>query len=363
MQQIHKTITPSDDLYIKQYFSKDCAFFDIETTGFSPKNSFVYLIGLALWKDEQIHVYQFLAENQTEEGRILVAFYQKLASVKTLITFNGLGFDIPFLKGRELSHRLNGNWDSFSYIDLYKHTAKLSHLFHLPNKKQKSLEQFLGINREDIYTGGELISIYYKYEKTQDSELESLLFLHNFEDVLGMTKLLPLLAYRDFFEQPVHVLSSHMASCRPYGATTDEQELLLDLKVLTAFPKPLFYHGDFCNLMCQDASAKLQVKIYSGELKFYYENYKDYYYLPDEDMAIHKSVAAFVDASHRKKATAATCYTRKNGLFLPQNEIIFTPYFYPDKKGGISYFELRPEFLSDGDALDAYGNCVVRSLL
>ena len=37
---------------------------------------------------------------------------------------------------------------------------------------------------------------------------------------------------------------------------------------------------------------------------------------------MHKSVAEFVEKSHRKKATASTCYLKKEGAFLP----MLSPY-------------------------------------
>ena len=51
-----------------------------------------------------------------------------------------------------------------------------------------------------------------------------------------------------------------------------------------------------------------------------YDNYKDYYYLPDEDRAIHRSVGRYVDRKHRKAARASTAICVKTGfssLFLP----------------------------------------------
>ena len=41
------------------------------------------------------------------------------------------------------------------------------------------------------------------------------------------------------------------------------------------------------------------------------------YYLPKEDMAVHKSVGCFVEPAYRQKATAANCYIKKDGRFLP----------------------------------------------
>lgn len=360
MKLIHKAEPIPDNYYIRHYFADNHAFFDIETTGFSPKTSFVYLIGLALRRGEEIHIYQFLAENRSEEEKILKSFYQRLCMSNTIITFNGMGFDIPFLKSREAIYQLDGGWDSFQYVDLYKITAKLSHLLKLPDKKQKSAEQFLGIHREDRYTGGELISVYFSYEKQQDSQAETLLLLHNEEDVLGMTQLLALLSYADFFTSPVNVLDAAIQDYHPYNASEEESELLITLKAPVPVPKQILVQTDFFSMMCRDEKAQLLVKLYQGEFRFYYDNYKDYYYLPEEDMAIHKSVAAFVDSNHRKKATAATCYSKRKGTFLPQRENLFTPCFYPGKKSKTSYFELHNQFLFDHDSIALYASHLLK---
>ena len=44
---------------------------------------------------------------------------------------------------------------------------------------------------------------------------------------------------------------------------------------------------------------------------------KDYYFLPLEDRAIHKSIGEFMDKKFRKAATASTCYEKFSGSFLP----------------------------------------------
>lgn len=66
---------------------------------------------------------------------------------------------------------------------------------------------------------------------------------------------------------------------------------------------------------------------FTGELKTFFKDYKDYYYLPAEDYAIHKSVGEFVDRSARKQATAHTAYIKKAGTFIPvydETDMIFT---------------------------------------
>ena len=111
------------------------------------------------------------------------------------------------------------------------------------------------------------------------------------------------------------------------------------------------------SLTFQKQTALLKLPLYHGTLKFFFPDYKNYYYLPVEDTAIHKSVAAFVDSSYRKKATASTCYTKKEGTFLPDLSAIkkqekepaksIYPVFFHQYKDKPAFFELTEELLSN----------------
>ena len=65
----------------------------------------------------------------------------------------------------------------------------------------------------------------------------------------------------------------------------------------------------------------MRVPLYEEEMKYFYSNYKNYYYLPDEDTAIHKSVASYVDKKYRVQATPKIAtrgsfpLTFPNGIF------------------------------------------------
>lgn len=48
-------------------------------------------------------------------------------------------------------------------LDIFKELSPIKPLLRLENYKQKSIEAFLGIDREDKYSGGELINVYYEY--------------------------------------------------------------------------------------------------------------------------------------------------------------------------------------------------------
>ena len=100
--------------------------------------------------------------------------------------------------------------------------------------------------------------------------------------------------------------------------------------------------------------ATINVPIISDELKFFFDNYKEYFYLPAEDMAVHKSVASFVDREYREAAHASNCYTRKTGSFLPQFRNIMQPEFRREYKDEISYFEVTDDFCSSDVMLRRY---------
>ena len=60
----------------------------------------------------------------------------------------------------------------------------------------------------------------------------------------------------------------------------------------------------------------MKMPLLEGTLKYYYPDYKNYYYLPLEDEAVHKSVGVYVDPACREKAKASNCCKRVSGYFL-----------------------------------------------
>ena len=75
-------------------------FFDIETTGFSPVKAIVYMIGCARRIKNRIVIDQYFAESPDDEAAVIEAFAGSLSGCSTIISFNGVGFDIPFLKNK-----------------------------------------------------------------------------------------------------------------------------------------------------------------------------------------------------------------------------------------------------------------------
>ena len=342
--------------YTFQQPLRQIAFFDIETTGLSPKASSLYLIGAMFYDPgtEQWMLTQWFADDYRSESLILEAFLTFLQDYRVLYHFNGATFDIPYLTVKckkhhitpdahcqalfeNIVHHNTTSADTCLSIDLLKEIRPLKKRLSLPKANQTALEQWLGIHREDPFNGGELIEVYAEYmqkkllQPQHADALEKTLLLHNHDDISGMLDVCSILAYDDLFSQP--------DAFRIDTSLFDKEESCIIVRGTLLHPVPValtlthlwdtisFWSDNVSATLCLEQDQfRLTIPCFCGTLKYFLADYKNYYYLPQEDTAIHKSVAQFVDAAYRKKATAATCYIKKDGFFLPA----FHPKDQPD---------------------------------
>ena len=109
--------------------------------------------------------------------------------------------------------------------------------------------------------------------------------------------------------------------------------------------------------------GKIRVALYVGELKFFHPDFKDYFYLPEEDTAIHKSVSSYVDKDHREQAKASNCYTKKSGEFLPEWEEIVRPVFRENYKDSTMYFELTEDIKRSPEIFTKYAEHLINMII
>lgn len=174
--------------------------------------------------------------------------------------------------------------------------------------------------------------------------------------------LLSLLSYRSLFEGGFSVTSVESnLFCDIDGVM--QKEMIFTLSQDEPLPGRASCRYNEYYLRCDKTVSKLTVRLRDGELKYFFQNPHDYYYLPEEDIAVHKSLISGVDKDHRKKATSSTCYTRKKGIFLPQYEELFSPAFRETRKDRLTWFELTEEFLDSDAALHAYILHILQKLL
>lgn len=333
-------------------------FLDIETTGFTAKTSSLYLIGCAYYQAGKWNTYQWMADHPAEEAALITAFFQFARQYKYLVHFNGNNFDLPFIAQKCAQLSLPYRFEHFEGIDIYKRVSPYKFFLKLPNCKQKTLEQFLGINRQDVFTGGELIGIYHDYVKLPSEFSEKALFLHNADDLRGMLEILPILSYYDLFNCEAKARKVQANYYKDYAGNR-RQELMMTVTFKTHLPRPVSASANNCYFKGDGAEGIIKVPIYEEELKYFYSNYKDYYYLPTEDIALHKSVATFVDKAHRLQASAANCYTRKFSHYLPQWDFLLEPFYKRDYKSRELFFELTDELKKDRPAFTTYANHVL----
>ncbi len=357
----------------RDYDPHKILYFDIETTGFSAESTYLYLIGCAYYRDSFFHVLQWFSEDIREEGELLTAFFEFLKSYEVLIHYNGTGFDIPYLQRKLKLLGLDYSFDQVTSLDIYKRLTPYKKLFQLKNFKLKTIENFLGIRRQDMLDGGDLIQIYQSYlgknhyeelwkkrnpglslpASSEAEQLLHLLLLHNSEDIQGLVRLSPILYYADLFEKPIRIQEAY----------TIDKEFVIRFEITADLPVRVNYSNGFAHLDAFGKTANLSISVYEGELKYFYSNYKDYYYLPAEDYAIHKSVASYVDKNYRKKASPSNCYTRKQGIFAPQHEPLITPCFKMNYTDKLSFLEVHTDFLLQEENLERYVVHMLQNLL
>lgn len=362
----------------------DILFFDIETTGLSPKNSDLYLIGAACFKEGRWHICQFFAENTCEQEELLREFADLMVPYKAIVSFNGDRFDIPYLRYKYDELGLTEPFGQKRSLDLYKFVHAYKVPLGIPDCKQKTVELLLGINREDKYSGGELIHVYKEYLVSKDPDFRDVLLLHNSDDVKGMLALLPVLHFNSFFasfrnmpkvstrtdediaEQDIGLPVRATKVTANYYNSLDgstRQEVIMKLALNTELPAPLSANKLGCFFKASGKEAVLRVPLFEEELKYFYSNYRDYYYLPHEDMAIHKTLGEFVDRNFREKARAENCYTKKKGQYLIEWDLVFTPFFKRDYKDKNFFFELNDTMKKSRFAMSLYASHVIANVL
>lgn len=247
-----------------------------------------------------------------EEKELLIHLEQLLSEKKTLpvlIHYNGTTFDLPYLKSKYEQHQLSSSLPDCTSIDLYRCAKKYRHFLATDGLKQKNLEEAFGLFREDTLSGQELIETYLEGIRNQDERLLNLYLLHNKEDMEGMVFLQNLLRLDQLFEGDFNIDS--------WEEQPDLSSLFVRIPCGFSLKRSISRDVDGIHLHMKGDTLFLKIPIQSLEAKYFYSDYKNYYYLPMEDRAIHKSVASFVEKEFREKAKKENCYSRKTDTFYP----------------------------------------------
>jgi len=347
MQTIDRLYKDYKPLYPMERFcdTSSALFVDIETTGLKKETTSLYLIGCGYYTCEGLQTRLFFAECEDEERIILDSFADFVKGFTHLFHFNGLRFDIPYLQYKADQYGITGLFDHTQQIDVYKLCKPLRYLLFPDSMKQKSIESFLGINRDDKYNGGELIDVYKRFVLTKNLDDLNLLITHNREDVTGMHLIMPILYYLDLKDAILSYDGYSVNSYNDYEGNKLEEvifEYTLDHDLPCSFSART--ESMFIKVNVDNRKLLIRLPIYDFDMKIYFEDYRNYCYLPEEDKAILRTIAMALPKDRYKKATKETCYQKVSGKFVKQPGNLFTPVLKTDLKDKKKYFRFPEDF-------------------
>ena len=157
--------------------SDNCeAYLDIETTGLSPFDCEITVVGISLCDGESTRFVQLAGDGVTAEN-ILAA----LEGVSTVYTYNGSRFDFPFI-----NYRLRVNLE-----ELFEHRDLMYDCWRCNLRGGfKSVERQLGIERKLVEVNGyEAVRLWWRYVNDYDADALDTLLEYNKEDVLNLRAL------------------------------------------------------------------------------------------------------------------------------------------------------------------------------
>ena len=163
-------LAPKEQWRLFPHFREQAAYVDIETTGLSWPDSAITTI--ALFDGTRVLTYV--------QGVNLEAFAEDILSYKLLVTWNGRGFDAPFLR-RALNIPLDKG--DMAHLDLLPVFRSLGLRGGL-----KKVEAALGLNRGplDGVDGLMAVRLWWEYENSGNPRALETLLAYNVADVLSL---------------------------------------------------------------------------------------------------------------------------------------------------------------------------------
>jgi uncharacterized protein YprB with RNaseH-like and TPR domain/predicted nuclease with RNAse H fold len=205
-------------------FANECVYLDIETTGLSSVFDTVTMVGLYDGRKYRVFV----------EGDNLRELPAQLRDYSVVITFNGAGFDLRFLKLAFPQLVLPP-----IHIDLRWITRKLGMKGGL-----KSIEAQMGLSRDasvEDFTGYDATVLWAKYMRGQKSALEQLI-QYNTEDVVHLKAIMEM-AYDSLLKSTTARMKSSVAPMFNGVSKTPRSNKRAVLKrVPTSTPAPASGH-------------------------------------------------------------------------------------------------------------------------
>lgn len=260
---------------------EQAVFFDIETTGLSHKFSNIISITLLLYIEKKFKIYQLFCENKPDEKTLLNHFKNLVEGKKYLITYNGNSFDIPFVTYKNILHGINIDFNEFIKIDLYNDIRHLNYKFNLHNLKLKTVENYFTLNRNDTFSGQDIILLYEAYKINQEKIFVELILNHNYEDVYNLPELFILVM--NSYDKTL-IFNDLIIKLSPNNISFKKNFIVCNFYIISKQKNDYIHHAINYDL---NINAKLQtLEISIPSFLYKSENIKEIYYVRKSDFNI-----------------------------------------------------------------------------
>jgi uncharacterized protein YprB with RNaseH-like and TPR domain len=186
-----QTLCGAFDRRIATIPTDNVLFFDTETTGLAGgTGTRAFMIGIAQWRCDALHVRQWLMTTLGAERDLLTAFADTLRADTILASYNGKSYDAPLLATRFRLSRMHNPLAGLDHIDLLYPTRR-RYKGRWENCRLATIErQVLGIVREDDLPGSEAPAAWLGYLRGGSARNLRRVADHNRQDLVSLGGLL-----------------------------------------------------------------------------------------------------------------------------------------------------------------------------
>jgi len=162
-------------------------FIDTETTGLAGgTGTLAFVLALARWQPDGLHVRQLLLTRPGAEAAMLIAFRDWLTPGDELVSYNGRSFDAPLLRTRFRLHGLDDPLAGLAHHDLL-HEVRRRHRREWENCRLLTAERrLLGVARHDDLPGSEAPGAWRHFLACGDSTPLRRVLDHNRQDLVSL---------------------------------------------------------------------------------------------------------------------------------------------------------------------------------
>lgn len=281
---------------------------DIETSGLNKNVDYVVCIGVGFVNQEnKITNHQWMLQFAEEEKQILECFLTFIQDFTHVYTYSGKHFDWPFLLARCAFHGLDVS--SLHQLHLIDMKKSLQHF----DSTRLHLENKFGLIRQTTTSGKELSKVYKVYQSCGELIYKELILNHNKDELTTLYH---------FYE--LYQVLYHLKYHRLAQLTRSSSHIHFSFEVPFIFNSS--FEGDCSNInvswQAQTQVVAIKVAFFSMRLKKYLTPYKDYYYIPSQNQLLHRTLASFIAAPDKRKASKEECTIHKEDDYTP----LFTTY-------------------------------------